>query len=68
MSETLLKPCPFCGGKARYIFRQFDIFTNAVEVRCFKCGCRTELIKPSCDYTARDVAAERWNKRVVSDD
>lgn len=68
MSETMLKPCPFCGGKAKMKLRQFDLFQVGVQVICQTCGCRTDLIAPSTEYAARDKAIEAWNRRICTDE
>ena len=68
MNEIKLKPCPFCGGKAKLELRSFDVFISAATVVCTKCGARTNMIKPSCDYTAKDKAFKLWNRRVKEQD
>lgn len=53
MSE--LKPCPFCGGKAKLLgFTRFW-------VQCEPCGAQTPL------YVFEDAAEEAWNRRVGDD-
>ena len=57
MSE--LKPCPFCGGKAKYIYQ---IPYNVV--KCTKCKVFGKTIVDS--YEQRDgkvEAIKAWNKR-----
>ena len=54
-SRLELKPCPFCGGKARYVDK-WGIWTNSDSVICIECGaviCR--------DAEADAIAA--WNRR-----
>lgn len=47
-----LKPCPCCGGEARYAKLEDDIL-----VYCTVCGLKTE------DYKTQKDAAESWNRR-----
>ena len=59
MSETL-KPCPFCGGKAR---RQTEFMSDGYEyvaVACSKCGAMT----PGNYSPYGDQAEWNWNSRV----
>ena len=64
MSETKLKPCPFCGGGAeleskdvswdhQHVGGTFTVFW----VSCYKCFSRTGEFD-------RHVAIRRWNRRV----
>ena len=64
MNKIELKPCPFCGGKARVVIKSFDVFMNGAFVICEKCGARTDLIETNAEYSAKDRAVEYWNKRV----
>ena len=51
---TDLKPCPFCDAPAKY----FRGFGDTWGVQCTFC----EVYKGG--YGTKEVAAERWNKRV----
>lgn len=54
-----LKPCPFCGGKAR-------LFANdGVRVICSKCYVGTMILKDSmvCESNAVEMVVEAWNRR-----
>lgn len=62
-----LKPCPFCGGEAYIKIKSFDVFIHGAVVECSKCKARTKLVEPSMDYTAKDKAAELWNRRVENE-
>ena len=54
MSETL-KPCPFCGGEAR-----FETYGGtACAVVCQTCGCGT----PTMRLDDGMIAADLWNRR-----
>lgn len=66
--NSVLKSCPFCGGKA-VLFVE-----NGVQVVCLSCGVRTQNNKDkmyrrgtSKELTATDSiskAIEEWNRRV----
>ena len=56
-----LKPCPFCGGKARIIaFDPFDGYQGRCTV--YKVGC-TKCFA-SINDPDEDKAIEAWNRRV----
>lgn len=66
MGEIKLKPCPFCGGKAA--FETMAMFVSpAITVMCRKCEARCKPVGISADYAAKEVAADRWNKRAQED-
>jgi Lar family restriction alleviation protein len=58
-----LKPCPFCGGKAR--IRKLQKLVYAV--RCTDCGATSTSfgVKPWHDtvFIAQGQAIEAWNRR-----
>ena len=54
MSETVLKPCPFCGGKAKERYE----YLNGVFVRCNECGISTHV------FSSQGAATRAWNRRV----
>lgn len=58
-----LKPCPFCGGKAK---RHVSVFTKQVQVYCSLSNrCR---VHPCTDfYEKQKDADESWNKRAKDD-
>lgn len=53
-----LKPCPFCGGKAK-VGKDTDIFFEAYCVSCLKCGVSQQYPK----YYTEEAAIEAWNSR-----
>lgn len=61
MSEIKLKPCPFCGGEAKYMDIR-DIFVSKF-VTCTKCGIETKR-----NYLRRSYAIKAWNARKPMDD
>lgn len=54
-----LKPCPFCGGEAEYIY---EMPYNAVE--CTKCNALGKTIVDSYEQQdGKAEAIEAWNRR-----
>lgn len=63
-----LKPCPFCGGRARVcgVFPMAAGGSFARCVRCDECGAHGGMFvvhAGSLPDTARERAVEAWNKR-----
>jgi len=62
--NTELKPCPFCGGKAKSIaYSDNDVFTEEEYrwffVRCEKCYSKGTTLR------GEQNAVAAWNKRVA---
>lgn len=66
MSE--LKPCPFCGGEARYT----PACAQANEVKCNKCHAKSmrvfmpDLYYPNWKDANKAKAIEAWNTRHIT--
>lgn len=60
-----IKPCPFCGGKAKVGTKTFDIFNVAAYVYCSECHARTDLIEADVNIKAVDIAKAKWNRRII---
>lgn len=50
----VLKPCPFCGGKAEIIWRDDELYF------CVECVCGVS----TCVYKDLDNAVKAWNRRI----
>lgn len=62
MEEIRLKPCPFCGGEASYVFDPEGIKDTegrmwAYQITCNKCCATAGLC------FSQQMAAEAWNRR-----
>ena len=60
MGEIKLKPCPFCGGKAKFVlgerYREEHKQSNDW-IECSSCSVETAY------FVTPEEAAEAWNKR-----
>lgn len=54
-----LKPCPFCGGKARLLVN------GGVRVICTRCYVSTRVLKDELESasSAVELSVEAWNRR-----
>lgn len=68
MSETKLKPCPFCGGEAAIYADKFD----KVTVWCERCGVKMGIeLEDGCvlvngwqaTFETIEDAIKAWNER-----
>lgn len=59
---TELKPCPFCGGKAR--FNEFEASGKYMcAVVCDTKGCRVNVCNTLHVWNTKEEAIEAWNRR-----
>lgn len=61
---TELKPCPFCGGKAKI----FAFSDGGICVKCLYCWCQTHTwsdysISEAEKESAFERAVDSWNRR-----
>lgn len=66
MSETKLKPCPFCGGKADKRI-EFPCDGDGLEMNMYIVGCKDCGIEFSWLWD-EDCVIEIWNTRKPMDD
>ena len=71
MSETKLKPCPFCGGKAQYFYNDdgdfvCDIDVSCTDESCWFCIKDTNYVGSFPPRDTFEEAAELWNRRADS--
>ena len=64
-----LKPCPFCGGKARHKAAKFNKLgaygDKKDDLKWHAIYCTTcKLSQPARTYFAEEEAVEAWNRRV----
>lgn len=58
--EAQLKPCPFCGGKAKLKTHQFmGTGTAGYYLKCTKCNARTTI------YGTRESLMNCWNRGFI---
>ena len=61
MSGVLLKPCPFCGGKA--LVDTYYSSSNMVTIKCDRFGAEITRMTSFGAGTAIDRVTEAWNSR-----
>lgn len=67
-----LKPCPFCGGKARIKSSKYNLLgaygTDETERRWSRVLCPScNVAQPIRHYSCKTEAIEAWNRRVDND-
>lgn len=64
-----LKPCPFCGGAAELIKREYTMIGHKEQayVRCKNCGTMSDFFNENISYCANEKAVEAWNRRAESE-
>ena len=63
--DEILKPCPFCGGKAKLTLYGNDRTKRKAQVKCTSCFTKQitgAIYKPLT--WCQEIAIETWNKRV----
>ena len=67
MSNYILKPCPFCGGKAE-LYTTANASIATALVRCLECEVRTsKFVDLDNDGSFVFNAITDWNRRVGED-
>lgn len=70
MEQLKLKPCPFCGGRARVIGKRRGGSTCYC-ISCSSCGAKSRVafVQPWHDskFVAQCQAAKLWNARADND-
>ena len=66
MTDTELKPCPFCGGEAEKIFIGNEhTKKRSLEIKCTK--CRVKRVNSAIHHSHEwldEVSTKAWNDRV----
>lgn len=62
-----MKPCPFCGGKAKLNIQKVTGGYDYAYVICTGCRISTMQYEASAEYCAKDKAIEDWNRRADND-
>jgi Lar family restriction alleviation protein len=62
MNDIELKPCPFCGSKAKIITVGIHGYNEQFVIHCMNCYAETT------QYAALSFVIEAWNKRVGEQD
>jgi Archaea-specific RecJ-like exonuclease, contains DnaJ-type Zn finger domain len=65
MDNTMLLPCPFCGGTTNFVTMDVagKTYTQTVRAECSECFARVPEVPASDLYDAHEIVAGRWNRR-----
>ena len=61
--SEMLKPCPFCGGKASFGTMPTFRGDDAYFVSCSDCLASTNILVPDVAAESKEEAAMVWNRR-----
>lgn len=65
MNKIKLKPCPLCGGEAKFMTEKgYYCLCDVLRVCCSDCKASTRFFKADVHYCAAEEAAANWNRRV----
>lgn len=67
MNERELKPCPFCGGKAKLVTKNHVGGMISVYATCKNCFSKTKEMIAAADYCANDEITKIWNQREIGE-
>lgn len=59
MSDTELKPCPFCGGKARFVVMNNIQGVIVGHIKCTECE-----VNQGRNNLTKELASNMWNRRI----
>lgn len=59
-----LKPCPFCGGRAKQFIKFMPDNTNYYYIMCSKCKASSNMFFSYVGYEGLQEAVSAWNRRV----
>lgn len=68
MTATL-KPCPFCGGKVKYIMGYLDVHDKKpIGISCKKCKTEVQFYTKKEDLIRKEsLIIKRWNRLKTPD-
>ena len=60
-----LKPCPFCGGKAKLVNEEQGITVSYIVsyILCTECKASSPVFRICTEYSSDKKAIEAWNSR-----
>lgn len=60
-TSKCLRPCPFCGGAASYVYG--DMNTSLHHIECYNEDCKIQPGTYYFEWDEKDEYIEAWNKR-----